>query len=715
MRAVVILVLLACVAYANSLYAPFVFDDLTSVQANQLAQSFSLHSKELLNTRSLLYVTYAFNHWMGGQNVFGYHLVNLLLHIINGLLVFAIARRVYQRLEISAFFEASPYRARASGPSMYALLAAAFFLLHPVQTEAVTYVSQRSELLSKLVYLSGLLFFAQMPEAKIGFFASLPVFFCLVLGLGFKENAVTLPAAIVLYDYIFIAKSKIRSMLSRWRFYLGLSLMTGTGAYVFGEILQRPLDAVGEPGTLRRWYYFLTELPVTARYVRLILFPSGLNLDHDIPPATSLRQPDVLLSILLIIGLIVLAWRWRTSRPAYAFSIFWFFLTILPYAGIIPIPDVMFEHRLYLPLAGICLSFPILLGSLESVLRLRVVRVGTVTLGVLLIATFWRNYVWSDDVRLFSDVVAKSPHKFRAYENLIFADMRRGQEEQAISVARLGIENLPDRRVNFSDTIGNLYLRMGRPADAVEYFKQSNDESVRAGVWPPLLAKSFNNLGVAYLAVANAPNTRDAGVRTNALRKARDAFRKSVELDSDLGVVNSLVTVNYELGEAAAFEEDLRKKLGANPNEFMSLYSLATLLSLQDRYPESVEYFRRAEQQETRNQLLYFNYAFALSKAGQVDAAIAAYQKALRIDPIFHEAHYNLAMLYVQRADYASAVQHLSAILSIEGANIRANMKLAEIYATQGKLPLARQHLQQVLKADPQDREALSLFARIGG
>src|SRR5215471_1904625 len=107
MRAVVILTLLACVAYANSLYAPFVFDDLTAIQHNRDVRFFSFDLKDPLRTRSLLYPTFAFNQWLGGENVFGYHVVNLLLHIINGLLVFAIARRIYLKLELST--DASTY------------------------------------------------------------------------------------------------------------------------------------------------------------------------------------------------------------------------------------------------------------------------------------------------------------------------------------------------------------------------------------------------------------------------------------------------------------------------------------------------------------------------------------------------------------------------------------------------------------------------------
>jgi tetratricopeptide (TPR) repeat protein len=700
MRAVIIIAILACVAYANSLHAPFVYDDLTSIQHNRAVRFFSFNAKEFLETRSLLYPTYALNEWLGGENVFGYHVINLLLHLINGLLVFAIAKRIFQSLELS-------------DASMYALLASAFFVVHPIQTEAVTYITERSELLSKLVYLCGLLFFMALPEKKIGFFASMPVFFCLVLGLGFKETAITLPASIVLYDYIFISKAKIRNMLPRWRFYAGLSLWLGAGVYAFWNALWRPLLEVGNPGTLRRWYFFITELRVIARYLRLIVFPSGQNLDYDFPPALSIREPGVLLSILLIIGLLVLAWLWRRKKPVYAFSIFWFFITIAPLSSIVPIPDVIAEHRLYLPLAGVCLSFPMLLRSLT---QKHVLRVGTAVLAVLLVATVARNYVWADESRLFTDVVAKSPHKLRAYENLIFAHMKQGQEEQAISVANAAIEHVSTADgVSLMDTLGNLYLRLGRNAEAVEYFKKSNEESVRMRASNTFVATSFNNLGAAYLALANSLDARSVGPRSQALRNAREAFERSLENESSNAALDSLVEISRQLGESADLEQQLHKNLIANPNDFRSLYMMAGLLSLENRYAESLDYFRRAEEQNKQSEVLHFNFAFALSKTGQTDPAIEEYMQALRIDPIFHEAHYNLAMLYVQKADYASALQHLNQIVSLEAANVRANMKLAEIYAYEGKLPLARQHLQQVLKANPQDREALNLFARIGG
>src|SRR6266516_3684164 len=191
---------LGCIAYANSTGVPFFFDDLDSFQRNRDVRfgTYSYFSPSVyFQTRSLLYATFAFNDWLGGQKVWGYHIVNLLLHILNGLLVFTVGVKVLRKVVTD------PETVRK-----YALLAAAFFVVHTIQTESVTYISSRSELLSTFFYLLGFLFFAVMPENRIGFLTSLLVSVFLALGFGAKETVVTLPATIFLYDYLFIAKTK---------------------------------------------------------------------------------------------------------------------------------------------------------------------------------------------------------------------------------------------------------------------------------------------------------------------------------------------------------------------------------------------------------------------------------------------------------------------------------------------------------------------------
>jgi tetratricopeptide (TPR) repeat protein len=715
------LVLLSCAAYANSIGVPFAFDDIDSIQRNSNVRfgDYSNFSLGLyLQTRSLLYATFAFNNWVGSQNVAGYHIVNLFLHVLNGLLVFAAAVKVFRKAAIDP---------RIVGT--YSLLATAFFLVHPIQTESVTYISSRSELLSTFFYMLGFLFFVILPENKVGFLASLGVTIFLAAGFGAKETVITLPASILLYDYLFQARGKATALLARWRFYFGFVILAAASSYYLlaRQVLSlSALETTGE--NLPRWNYLLTQQRVIFRYIRLVVLPSGLNLDYDWRPSLSLLDPAVLLPFSLILGLLLAAFRWRRTKPIFTFSIFWFFITLSPTSSIIPIPDVIFEHRVYLPLAGVCLSFPLVMEWLIKIwkggIRTKfVISSSSAVVAVLLISTILRNEVWRDEVRLWSDVLAKSPHKLRPYNQLIYAHMKRGQDEQAITIAKLGSENVPAARVSFSDTIGNLYLRLGRPQEAVTHYKEGSEDAVRLGMGSAYLAGAFNNLAVAYMALAKTfegkrgqiSDDEIAARRADALRSAREWLGRSLdENPNNVGVLDSFVNVTRSLGEARVLEGDLRKKLEVNPNDFKSLYWLAALLSLEERYSDSLDYFQRAEQIRPISEVLSFNYAFALAKKGEIDRAIDKYLQALRADPLFNEAHYNLALLYTGKRDYDNALSHLGDILSRNPADVRANMRLAEIYVYLEKLPLARQHLRQVLQAAPQDPQALSLFQKIG-
>src|SRR6266516_774971 len=165
-------------AYWNSFSVPLVFDDLATVQRNTLVR-FGEFYWNLLSARSVLYLTFTLNYIWSGQEVWSYHLVNFLLHFLNGLLVFFVAERMFTHIQ------SDPRRLR-----MYAAFAAAFYLVHPVQTESVTYVSSRSELLSTFLYLIGFLVFLLWPAQRIGFLCSLAVGIPYFFGLGSKETVI---------------------------------------------------------------------------------------------------------------------------------------------------------------------------------------------------------------------------------------------------------------------------------------------------------------------------------------------------------------------------------------------------------------------------------------------------------------------------------------------------------------------------------------------
>jgi tetratricopeptide (TPR) repeat protein len=318
-------------------------------------------------------------------------------------------------------------------------------------------------------------------------------------------------------------------------------------------------------------------------------------------------------------------------------------------------------------------------------------------------------------VRLWADVVSKSPHKLRPYNRLIFGYMQRGDLDKALSVANTGLDNVPRARVAFLDTIGNLYLKMGRPDKAVPYFADSTQEAVRIGMTGIQKAGYFNNLGIGYMALAQVA---DQKYRPIAWRRAQNAFAISIDASNkDVRTLDSYVSVSHLLGDGPQLEQEFLEILKTDPNNFRGMYSVGLLLSLDGRYAESVHYFEQAEPGFYRTtpgtENFFFNYALALSKAGQTDNAIQKYLIALGTDPDFSEAHYNLALLYTAKQDYGSAIQHLTEVLGKEPGHTRANVTLARIYASQGKWLPARDHLQKVLQMDPQNPQAMALLQQL--
>src|SRR5262245_30432091 len=285
---VILLLFLGGVAYWNSFDVPLVFDDWLVIQANSGVQFGDFLKPQLLATRPLLYLTFAINYQIHGQQVFGYHLVNFVLHLLNGMLVLLIATHIFSRCD------STKERDR-----IYGLLAAALFVVHPIQTESVTYISSRSELLSTLFYVICVLLFIKRDDRKIGFVWSLVVLVPFFLGALSKETVISLPAVLLAYDFLFFAKADFRAVLRRWSFYV--TYVTG-GLVAIAVLLRTGVAASLGAGiaNLSPWRYFLTELRVVSSYVRLLFFPVGLNINHDVRPSSSLFEPAVLGGLLFL-------------------------------------------------------------------------------------------------------------------------------------------------------------------------------------------------------------------------------------------------------------------------------------------------------------------------------------------------------------------------------------------------------------------------------
>ncbi len=697
-------------AYWNSFHVPLVFDDLLAIQSNAGVR-FGEFSWNLLSARSVLYLTFTLNNIWAAQEVWSFHLINFLIHFLNGLLVFLLAERVFHRIGSDA------QRSRT-----YAALAAAFFLVHPVQTESVTYISSRSELLSTFFYLIGFLIFVWWPVYRIGFLCTLAVGLAYFFGLGSKETVITLPATIFLYDFLFLSGATFRPLISRWRFYCPF-IIGGAGAiYYLLTVALRQSVGGSLPGHLSWWNYFLTEIRVLVRYVQLLFFPIGLNLDYDFKPSTSPLEPAVIASFVFLSALLFLGWKLRRRAPVFAFSILWFFITLSPTSSVIPILDVIFEHRLYLPLVGVCLSLPLLVEMAYGKLRQRFAIPGSafgyscLVLIALISATLVRNHVWGDEVRLWEDVVAKSPGKERGYHSLSFAYYKRGDYEHAIDVLEKARDRMPDKVANLADTLANFYLKARRYDQAVELFKKTlpyfNGDR---------LALAYNNLGVAYLYMWNDLQSRRAQMtqeeydarNEQILKPAAEAFLKGLEIDRDMPwALDSYVNASFYRGKGREVETAALDHLNQR-EDFNDLYTVGKVAFNSGDYAKADQYFERAEKLRNDVKLLLFNHAYALTVLKNDDAAIEKYLRAIHLDPIFIEAHHNLGLIYMRRKDYARAAEAFAEVVRQDAKHVSANLNLATIYVSEGNLALAREHLATVLEASPGNQQAVAMLQQL--
>jgi tetratricopeptide (TPR) repeat protein len=705
------------IAYWNSFDAPFEFDDFSTIQSNssvQFGDSFARIPSNLW-FRTLLYMTFAANYAVGGQNVWGYHLVNFLLHLLTALLIFVLAKEIFSRAR-------PPFPADIS-----AFLASAFFLLHPIQTESVTYISSRSELLSTFFYLLGFLLFVRTRPEKIGFRFSLIIAAILALALGVKETTISLPAALLAYDFIFISNGEIRSVLSRWRFHLTF-VAGGLAAAVYLVTFGNLRGSVGAAAAgIEPFSYFLTELRVIVRYIRIILVPTGLNLAYDFPISDNPLDLRVILSALLLLGLLGLAWWLRKRQPILSFSILWFFVTLAPTSSFFPINDVIFEHRLYLPMVGLCLSFPVLFGVLtfrSSHQRKADGEAsrdpGTRTIGwstgvvssaillALLTGTILRNEVWRDETRLWSDVISKSPDAGRGYIGLAWAYYKRADYQKALEITQAGLikakdsPNSRENRFRFYSNMGQIYFDLGRYAESAAALSQA----LHSATPPADRARTYYNLAAAYLAELNTAGPNDKAAIASL---ADDALNRSLASDGNfLPAWDSYIYLSVDRGMRELADQRLQQELQKNPAT--AFYGMGKLAFLERNYKSAVGYFGQAEKFFPDEKMVFFNYAYALEEVGNVDLALEKYITATRIDPLFKQAHYNLAQIYMKKQMDQPAIEHFEQVLRIDAKNTLAHLQLARIYIQHGQMGSARDHLNAVLTISPGNAEATALW-----
>jgi len=442
---ILLLLLLGIAIYSNTFSSSFHFDDGNYITDNIAIRIMWLKGLwDFFPSRFITFLTFAINYQFSKLDVFGYHIFNFAIHFGSAILVWWFTNIIFttpaiKKNELSRFSR------------LIAAFTALIFLSHPLQTESVTYIWQRCSSLSGLFYLFSLCFYLKGRVLQTGDspVSKWKVFYCLSLisasiGMFTKENFVTLPLMIILCEFYFIKVNKHFS----WKHivpFLVLLLIIPLVLFftkpetvkALQELAHQPINAGGS--------YFLTQLNVLATYIRLLFVPVNQNLDYDYPIVKSLINPATLASFFFLAAIIIVAIRMFSRYKLLSFGIFWFFLTLLPESSIIPIEDVIFEHRLYLPLFGYSLF---LVSGLFYLFKCKKIRLIITVLSLIAIAysimTYERNKVWKDEFTLWNDAVKKSPRKARPHINRGMAYGIKEEYDRAIADFDKAIEIKPN-------------------------------------------------------------------------------------------------------------------------------------------------------------------------------------------------------------------------------------------------------------------------------
>jgi tetratricopeptide (TPR) repeat protein len=407
-------VYLAYLVYAPALSGPFVFDDV-SLPYDTPGFSSALHMWTR-GVRPLLMFSYWVNYRIS-QAPYGYHAVNFVCHLLNCLLIFLIAGKLLR-----------PDPSKGLLPAF----AAAVFLLHPIQTEAVSYIAGRSECLSVLFFLAAYAVFLYRPAPAISWKIAIAVLVLFGAAAAAKEHTLVLPALLLLTDYYWNPGFSFSGIRRNWRLYVPIAL----GAAAGGVLVARILAHNGSAGFSLKdftWYqYFFTECRAFFVYLRLLVFPAGQTPDWDYPISRNIMDHGAIFGLAAILALVGAAIYFRRRYPLASYGFLVYVLLMAPTSSFVPIKDPVAERRLYLPMIGILLVLIAALSRIRVDRRKLAAAFGGIAI-VLGILTYQRNLVWANEIDLWEDAARKTPGKQRVLSQLAHAYFSSGRCLDAIA------------------------------------------------------------------------------------------------------------------------------------------------------------------------------------------------------------------------------------------------------------------------------------------
>lgn len=597
--------LLGILVYSNTFSNPFHFDDISFIAENYAIRNIG-NIGALWNywpTRFTGIFSLALNYKFHQLEVLGYHLVNLFMHIGTSLLVLWFTRLIF----LAPAMEAQEISKNKNRITLFISL---IFLVHPVQTEAINYIFQRVTILAAFFYLASLCLYIkaallrQAKKAASNFYYSLSLAAALA-GMFSKEVVFTLPLTVSLFHFCFL-REKGRA---DWKYIIPFFVMLPIIPVTI--LITKPLVFMNvqkffENPAVNSGSYVFTQFRVLVTYLRLFLFPVEQNLDYDYPLSKSFWEIPALSSFILLLFILIIGIRAFKRYRLASFGILWFFITLLPESSIIPLSDVIYEHRLYLPLTGCSIaavsSIYYFLGKKRPLIAGIVLVSAIICCSVL---SYNRNLVWKSEFSLWNDTVLKSPKKVRPYNERGLAYLDKGDYDKAI----LDFTQAVSLNPGYADGYYNRGLSYFKKAD---YDKAILDFS-QAIKLNKQIQKAYYNRGLSYY-----------------IKKQYDSA-----------------------------VSDFKQVLSITP-DFTEVYNfLCSSYSSGGKHKEASDCYARTREIKKNNISRLDELGQAFIAGAKFREAIEVYKKILEIEPNLAVAHNNLAVAYYYDKQYDLATKHI--------------------------------------------------------
>lgn len=658
-----LLVISGILIYSNTFHNPFVFDDINFITINNPHLHMTRLSWESIKEaafdaqpghRFLPKISFALNYYFGGENTSGYHLFNLVIHVLTGIILFLFVKSTVSITAshiVSAGFLRDADSKKTAVLTLISFSAALIWLVHPVQTNAVTYMCQRMTGMVAMFYMLCLLCYtrgrirwrAGDKKCAAAFFAG-----CLIFGgcsAASKENAGMLPVFILLYEWYFFQDLRdIRTYRTLSWILFGCIIFLAVAVMYLG---QDPIQTILSTYATREFTLpqrVLTEFRVIAYYLSLLIFPypGRLHLDYDYPLSYSLiTPPTTIISMAMIIALLAAAVYLAKKDRLISFCILWFLGNLVIESSVAGI-EIIFEHRLYLPSMMIFLMLTLLVFRLVKSYRMS--SMGLIAIAMLLsIWSFQRNIIWKSDVSFWTDNAVKSPNKARPYQNLAYSYQRDKDFKDAIDNYRKSIRIKPHPVAYFN--LGLALQIEKNYLEAVEAFLNALKMGYNTPQVQINLGQCLSNIGefqdaIMHFNMAEKMDPNDPLIRKN-LQKLQQFLQSCPE-------------------PAAC----VQKLIDQQPDNIALYYKLGAVYERQGNADKAkIAYQTVLDRLGPSDSILYIltinRLGMLYSAVGDTSDAIALFKKGVKAAPDEPHLYYQIAVVYAGLNDAKTAVSWL--------------------------------------------------------